>query len=149
MLVLRLYEQWRGISFLGDHFSTVARGRKFCVIIPVFLFSSFVGLCRVVEVCGRQLLFMVLCIRHDYFSLRYWFPCWVHWPGCGYTAGRRCLTVVPWSWLFPSTLWSYRVPWQTLTIWSGWPPLFVRILVSLCQWKVCLPLVNLFSFVRW
>ena len=28
MLLLRVYEQWRGISFLGDHFSAVARGRS-------------------------------------------------------------------------------------------------------------------------
>ena len=46
MLLLRVYEQWRGISFLGDHFSAVARGRKFCVLILVCLGSALVGLCR-------------------------------------------------------------------------------------------------------
>ena len=46
MLLLRVYEHWCGISFLGDHFRVVARGRKFCVIILVCLGSAFVGLCR-------------------------------------------------------------------------------------------------------
>ena len=56
MLLLRVYEQWRGISFLRDHFSAVARGRKFCVIILIYLGSAFVCLCRCVLVCGRQLM---------------------------------------------------------------------------------------------
>ena len=125
--MLRVYEQWCGISFLGDHFSTVERGRKLCVLILVCLVSAFVGLCRVVQVCVRRLLFLVLCRRCDYLSWGCWFPCWGHWPGCGYTAGRRCLPIVPLSWLFPGTLWSDRFPLQTLTIWSGWSPLCVRI----------------------
>ena len=66
MLMLRVYEQWSGIYFLGDHFSAVVRGRKLCVLILVYLGSAFVGLCCVVLVCDRQLLFMVLCRR------RYW-----------------------------------------------------------------------------
>ena len=44
--MLRVYEQWRGISFLGYHFSAVVRGRKLCVLILVNLGSAFVGLCR-------------------------------------------------------------------------------------------------------
>ena len=67
MLLLRVYEKWRGISFLGDHFSAVARGRKLCVLILVYLGSAFVGLCRFVLVCGRQLLFLVLCRKRDFF----------------------------------------------------------------------------------
>ena len=42
-----------------------------------------------------------------------------------------------------------RVPWQTLTVWSGCPALCVIIPVSLCQRKVCLTLVNWLSVVRW
>ena len=45
MLLLRLYEQWRGIYFFGDHFSALARGRKLCVLILVCLGSNLVGLC--------------------------------------------------------------------------------------------------------
>ena len=59
MLLLRVYKQCRGISFLGDHFSAVARGRKLCILIIVYLGSAFVGLCCFVLVCGRQLLFLV------------------------------------------------------------------------------------------
>ena len=59
MFLLRVYEKWRDISFLGDHFSAVARGRKLCVLILVYLGSSFVCLCRFALICGRQLLFLV------------------------------------------------------------------------------------------
>ena len=130
-------------------FSLVARGRKLCVLILVCLGSAFVGLCIFVQVCSRRLLFMVFCRRRDCLSWGYLCPCWGHWPGCEYTVGRRCLPIVPWSWFFMGTLWPDRVPCWTLTIWSGCPPLFVRIPVSLCQRKVCLTLVNLLSFVRW
>ena len=44
MLLLRVYEQWCGISFLGDHFSAVAKVRKLCVLILVFLGLAFVVL---------------------------------------------------------------------------------------------------------
>ena len=75
--------------------------------------------------------------------MRYWSPFWGHWPGCGCTAGRRCLPIVPWSWLFPGTVRPDRVLWQTLTVWIGFPPLCVIIQVSLQNMKVCLPLMNL------
>ena len=149
MLLLRVYEQWRGISFLGDHFSAVARGRKLCVLIFVYLGSAFVGMCCFVQVCGGKLIFLVLCRRRDCLSWGYWCPCWDHWSGCGYTAGRRFFPIIPWSWFFMGTLWPDRVPWQTLTVCIGCPPLCVRIPVSLRQRKVCLPLVNWLSFVRW
>ena len=45
MLLLRVYEQWSGIYFLGDHFNAVGRGRKLCVLILVCLGSAFVVLC--------------------------------------------------------------------------------------------------------
>ena len=67
MLMLIVYEQWYGISFLGDHSSVVARGKKMCVLILVYLGSDFVGLCRFVQVCGGKLIFLVLCRRRDYF----------------------------------------------------------------------------------
>ena len=67
MLLLRVHEQWHGIYFLGDHFSTVAIGRKLYVLILVYLGSDFVGLCRFVLVCGTKLLFLVLCRRRNFF----------------------------------------------------------------------------------
>ena len=51
MLLIISYDQWHGFSFLGDHFSAVVRGRKFCVIILVYLGSAFVGLCVIVSWC--------------------------------------------------------------------------------------------------
>ena len=57
MLLLRVYEQWRGISFLGDQFIVVARGRKLCVLILVYLVLASVGSCHFDLVCGRQLYF--------------------------------------------------------------------------------------------
>ena len=57
MLLLRGYEQWRGISFLGDHFSAVAIGRKLYVIILFYVGSAFVVLCRRSLECGRNLCF--------------------------------------------------------------------------------------------
>ena len=45
MLLLRVYEKWRGISFLVDHFSAVARRRKLCVLILVHIGSVFVSMC--------------------------------------------------------------------------------------------------------
>ena len=149
MLMLIVYGQWRGISFLGGHFSTVAIGRKFCILILVCLVSAFVGLCWIDLVCGRRLLFLVLCRRRGYLSWGYWCPCWCHWSGFGYTAGKHYLTNVPWSWLFLGTLQLGRVPWQTLTVWSGYSLLCVRIPVFLHQRKVFLPLVNLLSSMRW
>ena len=44
---------------------------------------------------------------------------------------------------------SGRVPWRTLTVCIGCPPLCVRIPVFLHQSKLCLTLVNLMLFVRW
>ena len=67
MLPIRVYEQWSGISFLGDNFRALARGRKLCVLILVYLGSAFVCLCRFFLVCGRQLIFLVLCRRNDFF----------------------------------------------------------------------------------
>ena len=52
-----------GFVVVGGHFSAVARGRKLCVLILVCLVSAFVGLCWVDQLCGRRLLFMVLCRR--------------------------------------------------------------------------------------
>ena len=46
MFMLIVYEQWRGIPFLGDHFRAVERERKLCVLILVYLGSALVGLCR-------------------------------------------------------------------------------------------------------
>ena len=60
-------------------FSAVARGRKLCILIPVCLVLAFVGLCWVDQVCGRRLIFLVLCRRRGYFSWGYWCPCWCHW----------------------------------------------------------------------
>ena len=148
MLVLRVYDQWHGISFLGDHFSVVARGRNLCDLILVYLGSEFVDLCHFVQECGRQLIFLVLCRRRYCFSWGYWYPWWGHWPGCGYTAERLCLPIVPWSWSFLGTIWPGRVIWQTLTLWSGCPPLCVKIQVYIIERKVCLPLVNWLSFMR-
>ena len=71
MLLLRVYEQWSGISFLGDHFGVVARGRELCVLIFVYLGFAFVGLCFSALLCGRQLIFLVLCRIRDWFSLGY------------------------------------------------------------------------------
>ena len=149
MLLLRVYENWRCISFLGDHFRVVARGRKLYVIVLVCLGLYFVGMCRRVLVCGRQLLFLVLCRKRDCLSWGYWCPCWGHWTGCVYTAGRRCLPIVPRSRLFPGTLWTDIVTWQTLEKWSGWPRLCVKIPVSLCQRKLCLTSGIWFSCERW
>ena len=149
MLLLRAYEQGRVIYFLGDNFRAVSRRRKLCVITLVYLGSVFVGLWRLVLVCGRQLIFLVLCRKRDYLSGGYWCPCWGHWPGCGYTAGRRWLPIVLWSWLFLVSLWPDRVPWQTLTKWSGFPPICVRIPLSLRKRIVWLPSVIWLSFERW
>ena len=68
MFLIKVYEQWRGISFFGDHFRAVARGSKLCVIILVYLGLSFVGMCCRVLVCGRQLLFLLFCRKRDCLS---------------------------------------------------------------------------------
>ena len=62
MLLLRGYDQWHVISFLGNHFSAVARGMKLYAIVLICVGSTFVVLCCHVLVCGRQLLYLVLCI---------------------------------------------------------------------------------------
>ena len=136
MLILRLYEQWHDIYLLGDHFRPIVRKRKLCVIVLVYLGSAFVGLFHRVLMCVRQLL--VFGRKRDCFQWGYWCPCWGHWPRCGYTAGRHCLTIFPCYWLLPGTLWPDRVPWQTLTKWRAWPSICVRIPVSICQSKLCL-----------
>ena len=149
MFMIRVYEKWCGISFLGDHFSVIARWRKLCVLILVYLGSAFVVFCCSVLVCGKKLIFMVFCRKRDWLSWGYWCPCWGHWPGCRYTSGRRCLTIVPWPWLFSGTLLPDRFPWQNLTKWIGFPLLCVRIPVSLCQRKVCSTSAIWLSCERW
>ena len=67
-MLLRVYEQWSGISFFGDHFSAVARGRKLSILILVYLVSSFVGMFRFALVCGRKLIFLVFFRRRDWLS---------------------------------------------------------------------------------
>ena len=62
MLLIRIYEQWRGISFLGDHFSVVVRGRKLCVIILVYLGSAFVD-CVVMSWCVVDNLYLWYCVE--------------------------------------------------------------------------------------
>ena len=149
MLLLIVYEQWRGIYSLGEHFNVVARGRKFFVLILVYLGSTFLDMCSFPLMSVRQLILLVFFRRRDWLSWGYWCPCRGHQPGCGYTAGRRCLPIVPWLWLFPGTLWPDIVPYQTLTKWSGCPTLCVIIPIYILQSKVCLPSVNRFSFERW
>ena len=63
MLLLRGYGQCHGIYFLRYHFSAVARGRKFYVIVIFCVGSAYVVLCRLVLVIGRQSLLPVLYIR--------------------------------------------------------------------------------------
>ena len=149
MLQLIVYDQWSGIFFLGDHFNAVARGRKFYVIVLVCLGSAFLVLCFRVLVCVRQLLFLVLCRKCVYFSWGYWCPFWGHWSVCGYTSGRRCLPIVPLSWLFLDTIWPDIVPWKTLTEWSGCPHICVKMRVSLRQSKLCLTSGIWLSCERW
>ena len=60
MLLLKGYDHWRGISFLGDNFSAVARGRKLYVILLVCAGLAFVFLCPCVMVYVRQFMFLVL-----------------------------------------------------------------------------------------
>ena len=55
MLLLRGYDQWHSIYFLGDHFSGVVRRRKLYVIVLVCVVPAFVVLCRRVLVYGKQL----------------------------------------------------------------------------------------------
>ena len=62
MLLLIVYDQWRGISFLGDHFSAVARRRKLCVLILVYLCSAFVGLCHFSR-CVVENLYFWYCVE--------------------------------------------------------------------------------------
>ena len=50
---------------------------------------------------------------------------------------------------FLDTLWPDRVPWQTLTKWSGCLPLCEKIPILLCQRKVCQNSGIWFSFERW
>ena len=138
MLLCRGYDKWHGIYFLGYHFSAVAIGRKLYVIVLVCLGSALVVMCCRVRVCGRQLIFLVFFRKRDCLLWGYWYPCWGHWTGCGYTAGRRCFTIVPWSWLFPGKLWPDIFPWKTLNKWSGCPPACVKISVSLRHSKLCL-----------
>ena len=59
MLLIRVYEQWSGISFLGYHFITVATGRKLYVIVLFCVGSAYGVMCRLVAVCGRKYLLPV------------------------------------------------------------------------------------------
>ena len=54
MLLIRGYEQCRGIYFLCDHFSAVVRRRKLYVIVLVCVVPVFVVLCGCVLVCGKK-----------------------------------------------------------------------------------------------
>ena len=60
MLLLRVYEQCRGISFLGNYFSAVFRGRKLYVIVLFCVGSTYVVWCCLVLACGRQFMLPVL-----------------------------------------------------------------------------------------
>ena len=149
MLLLRGYKQWCGIAFLVGHFRVIWRGRKLYVIVLVCVGSSFVVLCCGVLVCGRKILFLVLCRKLACLSWEYWFRCWGHWPGYGYNEGRRWLNIASWSWFVLDTLWTDRVPWKTLNEWSGCLPLCVKIPVYILQRRVCLTWGIWLSFKRW
>ena len=60
MLLLRVYEQCRGLSFLGNYFSAVFRGRKLYVIVLFCVGLAYVVLCCLVLVYGRKYLLSVL-----------------------------------------------------------------------------------------
>ena len=68
MLLLIVYEQWHVIYFLENNFSAEARVRNLYVIALVCVGSSFVVMCCFILICGRQLLFIVLCINLYCFS---------------------------------------------------------------------------------
>ena len=74
MLLLKGYEQWRGIYFIGDHFSAVARGRKLYVIVLFCVGSVYVVLCRIFLVCGRQYLLPVFYRMLIFFVMRVLMP---------------------------------------------------------------------------
>ena len=74
MLLLRGYEQWCGISFLGDHFRTVAKGRTLYVIVLFCVGSAFVVMCHLVLVCGRQYLLPVFYRVLVFFVMRVLMP---------------------------------------------------------------------------
>ena len=59
MLLIRIYEECRVISFLGNHFSAVARGRMLYVIVLFFVGSAYVVLCCLVLVSGIKSLLPV------------------------------------------------------------------------------------------
>ena len=52
--------QWRGSSFLRDHFRTLARGRKLYFIVLFLVGSVCVVLCCLVLVCVIQYMFSLL-----------------------------------------------------------------------------------------
>ena len=60
MLLLRIYEQWRGIFFLRERSSVVDRGGKLYVIFLFCVGSDYVVWCGLVLASGRQYLLPVL-----------------------------------------------------------------------------------------
>ena len=62
MLLIKIYEKWRGGYLFGDHFSTVARGRKLYFIVLFRVGSAYVVWCSLVLACGRQSMILLFYI---------------------------------------------------------------------------------------
>ena len=96
MLLLRGYEKGDGIYFLGNNFRAVARGRKLYVIFLVCFVSVCVSMCPRILLCGRQLIFMLLCIKLTFFHEGTDSLAEVTDLDAD-TAGKRCSPIVPLS----------------------------------------------------
>ena len=73
MFLLRVYKQWRGIYFVGEHFSAVARGRKLYVIVLVCLGSAFL-VCVVVSWCVVDNFYFWYCVESVIFAVKVLMP---------------------------------------------------------------------------
>ena len=62
ILLLKVSGQWHDISFLGDNFSTVSRGRKLYAIVLFYVGLTYVDCCCLVLACGKKSLLPVLYI---------------------------------------------------------------------------------------
>ena len=114
--------KWCGCSLLGDYFSAVARGRKWCYWRSSVVDAACGIVCRFVPECITFFLLLGLCRRPG---------CWPwvhrclylgHRPGSLCTKGRHYWTISLWSWYFTGIPVPGRAIRKILIRGNGWLP---------------------------
>ena len=109
-----------------------------CMLLSLYVWVQPLWFCAVVSWCVLDNLYSGILQKACLFVMRVLITLLRSLTWMRIYRRKALLSHSPLIMIFLDTLWPDRVPWQTLTEWSGCPPLFVKIPVYLCQRNVCL-----------